>query len=156
MIGTTTKIAKQLEKPRGQGKTIALTTGFFDLIHSEHIAFLKKSKLIGDILVVGVESDVRARALKGPGRPIESQGVRCSKVEAIEDVDYVIALPDNFTSSAKHEHLVRSIKPNFFTISKHSPHQDSKRLIMRRYGGELRIVQDHNPNVSTSQAIEKE
>lgn len=153
MIGSIAKIAKELEHYHQEDKTIALTTGFFDLIHPEHIAFLKKSKLIADILVVGVESDARARAIKGRGRPIESQGVRCTKVESIEEVDYVIALPDRFNSSADHELLVRSIRPKYFTVSRHTPHQEEKRLIVKKYDGELKVVHAHNPAISTTQKI---
>jgi len=83
MIYTITTIAPVCAKLHAQGKKIVLATGFFDLLHQEHINFLTKAKVVGDILIVAVESDERARALKGEGRPVKSQLVRCQKVSLI-------------------------------------------------------------------------
>ena len=135
------------------GKKIVLATGFFDLLHSEHINFLRKAKSVGDILIVAVESDVRARAIKGEGRPIEDQAVRCQKVS--QCADYVIALPDDFNNPAAFESLISAVSPNFLAISSHTAHQDKKQALVEKYGGMLAVVHDWNPSISTTQIINK-
>ena len=57
-------------------QTTVLATGVFDVLHIEHIRFLAAAKQQGDRLIVGVESDVRVRAMKGPGRPLHDEQVR--------------------------------------------------------------------------------
>ncbi|MFH2085243.1 MAG: adenylyltransferase/cytidyltransferase family protein [bacterium] len=77
MFYTISSIGPVCRKLHAAGCKLVLATGFFDLLHAEHIKFLAKAKAAGDILIVAVESDERARVLKGEGRPIEPQPVRC-------------------------------------------------------------------------------
>jgi len=69
-----------LHKARSEKQTVVLVTGVFDIFHSEHKVFLQKAKQAGDILLVGIESDVRVTQIKGPGRPINSQQKRQQRV----------------------------------------------------------------------------
>jgi D-sedoheptulose 7-phosphate isomerase len=75
---------------RAEGKTVVWTNGCFDLLHVGHVYSLKNAKSLGDILIVGVNSDESVRQLKGLGRPIVPASERVEVLAALECVDYVI------------------------------------------------------------------
>jgi D-glycero-beta-D-manno-heptose 1-phosphate adenylyltransferase len=75
---------------REEGKTVVWTNGCFDLLHIGHIRSLQAARELGDVLVVGVNSDSSVRQLKGPERPIVPDSERVEVLGALECVDYVI------------------------------------------------------------------
>lgn len=79
-----TKEAKQL------GKKIVFTNGCFDILHLGHITYLQKAKQLGDILIVGVNTDDSVRRLKGPSRPVNSDYDRALVLSALKSVDYTV------------------------------------------------------------------
>lgn len=83
------------------------TNGVFDVLHPGHIELLKVSKSLGDFLVVGLDSDRRVRAMKGPSRPINSWNDRKVMLEAVRHVDLVVG----FDSDAEIEMLLRVFQP---------------------------------------------
>lgn len=135
-----------------EGRKLVLATGFFDLLHQEHLNFLSKAKALGDILIVAVESDERARALKGEGRPIEPQKLRLAHLTSY--ADYLVALDPSFNNPLAFENLISNIRPHFLAVSSHTAHQDKKRALVEKYGGKLVIVHEFNPAISTSQIIQ--
>jgi rfaE bifunctional protein nucleotidyltransferase chain/domain len=76
------------------GKRVVWTNGCFDILHAGHARSLADAKALGDILIVGINSDESARALKGPGRPLMSQEDRAELLAALEAVDYVTVFPE--------------------------------------------------------------
>lgn len=74
---------------------IVFTNGVFDILHLGHIRLLKKAKELGDFLVVALNTDVSARALKGPGRPINKEMDRYEVMKSIRYVDYVVLFAQN-------------------------------------------------------------
>jgi len=148
VIYTISTIAPICAKLKQANSSLVLATGFFDLLHSEHLNFLAAAKAAGDILIVGVESDTRARTLKGEGRPVETQQVRATNL--FPHADYVLALPEDFSSPAAHAHLLAAIRPDILAISSHTSHQQKKQDLVKKIGGQLQIVYQHNPNISTS------
>lgn len=136
-------------------KTVVLVTGVFDLFHKEHKLFLQRAKELGDILVVGVESDLRVRQLKGENRPIWNEEQRVSAIMKTKIADVVFVLPQKFSRPSDHEALIERIKPNFLAISSHTPHQSEKQSIIEKFGGQLVIVHQHNPKVSTTLTVER-
>ena len=78
-----------VEGLKEKGKRIVFTNGCFDLIHLGHIRCLEKAKSLGDILVVGVNSDRSVRSLKGPERPILQEEERAEILSGLGCVDYV-------------------------------------------------------------------
>lgn len=138
---------------RNAGHKLVLVTGFFDLLHQEHINFLRAAKNAGDILVVAVESDERARILKGEGRPIETQSIRLDHLTPY--ADYLIALDQDFNNPAAFESLIASVRPSVLAVSSHTAHQDKKTKLVEKYGGELLVVYPHNPAVSTTNIIQQ-
>lgn len=151
MFYTISSIAPVCAQLHAEGKKIVLATGFFDLLHQEHVNFLSKAKGAGNILIVGVESDARARQLKGEGRPVETQAIRCQKVAAY--TDYVIALSDDFDSQSAYESLMSAIRPAVYAVSSHTQFLDNKRLLTEKYGGQLVVVHHWNPSISSTKII---
>jgi rfaE bifunctional protein nucleotidyltransferase chain/domain len=109
-----TKILDRAEaiKVRGQyaGKTIVFTNGCFDLLHVGHVRYLAAAKRLGDILIVGLNSDASVRALKGSGRPLNSEQDRAEVIAALEAVDHVIIFDETRVS-----HLLRELRPHLYT-----------------------------------------
>lgn len=79
-----------IEEVRRKGGKVVFTNGCFDILHAGHIQYLKETKTLGDILVVGVNSDSSIRSIKGGKRPIIPQNERVEVLSALECVDYVI------------------------------------------------------------------
>ena len=79
-----------LAEQRRSGRTVVFTNGCFDLIHPGHVRSLRDARSLGDLLVVGLNSDRSVKRLgKGPGRPILGEGERAEVLTALEMVDYV-------------------------------------------------------------------
>jgi D-beta-D-heptose 7-phosphate kinase/D-beta-D-heptose 1-phosphate adenosyltransferase len=74
---------------KAAGKTIVFTNGCFDILHLGHIRYLREARALGDVLVVGVNSDDSVRRLKGAGRPLVPGADRAEMLAALEAVDYV-------------------------------------------------------------------
>ena len=90
-VMTRDQLAPLLRTARTQGKRIVFTNGCFDLMHIGHTRYLQAAKDLGDLLVVGVNSDASVRSLnKAPDRPIVSDAQRAEVVAALGCVDYVI------------------------------------------------------------------
>ncbi len=135
--------------------TIILVTGVFDLLHSEHVAFLQNAKDLGGRLFVGIESDLRVRKLKGEGRPVQSALERKKALIALKFVDKVFILPNQFETESDHLHLLKFVKPDILAVSSHTPHLDVKRRLMKRVGGKVAVVRNHNPSISTTKILQK-
>lgn len=153
MFYTITSIAPICNDLRSKNHKLVLATGFFDLLHSEHINFLHKAKAVGDILIVAVESDERAKITKGEGRPVETQRLRCQKLSKY--ADYVIALPSDFNNFEAYDSLMSAVRPEIYAVSSHTSHQKTKDFLSEKYGGKLVVVHELNPEISTTQLINK-
>ena len=81
--------ARALRAARRRRETVVFTNGCFDLLHRGHVQYLGQAKALGDILVVGLNSDDSVRQLKGPERPLNAQEDRAQVLAALEVVDYV-------------------------------------------------------------------
>jgi D-beta-D-heptose 7-phosphate kinase/D-beta-D-heptose 1-phosphate adenosyltransferase len=73
---------------------IVFTNGCFDLLHRGHIYYLSRARELGDLLVVGLNSDASVRLLKGPGRPVNMQEARAEVLGALAFVDYIIVFEE--------------------------------------------------------------
>ena len=101
-----------LQAARTQGKRIVFTNGCFDLMHVGHTRYLQAAKDLGDLLVVGVNSDESVRSLnKAPDRPVVSESQRAEVVAALGSVDYVILFnepdPQNLIAALQPDVLVK-------------------------------------------------
>lgn len=134
---------------------LVLATGVFDVFHSEHDLFLRKAKAMGTHLIVGVESDVRVRQIKGEGRPINDQAARCRQVAAHPSVDFCFVLPEQFSKPEDHKQFIAAIQPRYLAVSSHTAHLDKKQVVLAQFGGDVVVVHEHNPAVSSSLIIGK-
>lgn len=91
---------------KAKNKRVVFTNGCFDIIHVGHVRYLKKAKNLGDILVVGLNSDKSVASIK-PGRPINDQNQRAEVLSSLEMVDYVTI----FDEDTPYE-LIKLIKPD--------------------------------------------
>jgi rfaE bifunctional protein nucleotidyltransferase chain/domain len=120
------------------GRKVVFGNGCFDLIHIGHIRYLEGAKALGDLLVVGINSDASVRALKGKGRPLQPQDERAEIIGSLECVDYLVI----FDSPAV-EGLLLALKPDIHAkgtdyTSENVPERDT----VHSYGGRVAIVGD--------------
>ena len=99
-------LAARLSALRAKGKKIIFTNGCFDILHVGHVTYLDKAKRLGDVLVVGLNSDGSVRRIKGHGRPINSELDRARVLASLSSVDYVTIF-----SEATPDKLIRKLKP---------------------------------------------
>lgn len=88
------------------GKSIVFTNGCFDILHPGHTDYLSKAKALGDILVLGLNSDESVQRLKGKHRPIQNLQARALVLSALASVDYIISFEDDTPL-----YLIETIKP---------------------------------------------
>ena len=98
------RIAKRLKE---QGRKIIFTNGCFDILHRGHATYLQKAKELGDILILGLNSDESIRRLKGESRPINNLEDRAFLIGALESIDFVVP----FTEDTPYE-LIKLVQPN--------------------------------------------
>jgi rfaE bifunctional protein nucleotidyltransferase chain/domain len=82
------ELKQHVERLRTEGKKVVFTNGCFDIIHAGHTRYLKEAKALGDILIVGLNSDKSVSTIK-PGRPVNPQDQRAEVLSSLEMVDYV-------------------------------------------------------------------
>ena len=145
-------IFKNWKKSCEVDKTV-LVTGVFDILHQEHIRFLRVSRALGTKLVVGIESDIRVRKIKGKGRPINESNVRIMQLEALGFIDEIILLPEEFSKPFDHLRLLQDVCPSILAVSSHTPHLKEKQKLMSEIGGEVKVVLEENPAISTTKII---
>lgn len=102
-----TTLASLLLSEKLAGKRIVFTNGVFDILHAGHVAFLREAKELGDILVVGVNSDDSARRLKGKRRPINAERDRLALIQALGPVDHAVLFDESNPSA-----LIRALRPD--------------------------------------------
>lgn len=89
-------LAKELAKElKTQGKTIVFTNGCFDILHCGHTTYLNEAKKLGDILILGLNSDDSVRRLKGENRPINNQSDRAVVMDSLKSIDYVVIFEED-------------------------------------------------------------
>jgi rfaE bifunctional protein nucleotidyltransferase chain/domain len=84
-----------LAREKNEGRRVVFANGCFDGLHVGHTRYLEAARREGEILVVGVNSDVSTRELKGAGRPILDEGARAALVAALRAVDYVVVFAEH-------------------------------------------------------------
>ena len=126
------------------------TNGCFDLLHKGHIDLLTESEKLGDILIVGLNSDSSVRLLKGVDRPIQSESERMDALLKTGLVSRVYIFNDGTPIK-----LIRLIKPDFMVKGgDYSPDEVVGNKDLKTWGGRVKIV-PLTPNYSTTSTIEK-
>ncbi len=130
---------------RAAGSTIVLANGCFDLFHVGHARYLAGAKAVGDILVVGINSDRQTRLLKGVGRPYIPESERAEIVSAIGCVDFVTIFDEPTVVT-----LIRTLQPDFHAKgTDYTVNSVPERDIVLEYGGRIAIVGDPKDHSTT-------
>lgn len=133
---------------RRTGARIVLANGCFDVLHVGHVRYLQGAKELGDVLVVGINSDKQVARLKGAGRPIMGERERAEIVDSLEAVDLVTIFDEPTVES-----LLLSMKPEVHAKgTDYTEDTVPERQVVRSYGGCVAIVGDPK-NHSTSQLL---
>lgn len=135
---------------RQAGRLIVFTNGCFDLVHRGHIHLLRQAKTLGDILIVGLNSDVSVKSIKGPDRPIMPEVDRIELIAALEMVDYVVVYsePDPYR-------VIAAIKPN--VLVKGGDWSADKIIgtdVVEQNGGRVAVI-PYLPGFSTTETIKR-
>jgi rfaE bifunctional protein nucleotidyltransferase chain/domain len=145
-------LARWRERQRVAGGRLVVTNGCFDLLHAGHVTYLEAARRLGDALLVGINGDAAVRALKGPGRPINSESDRAVVLAALQAVDAVCIFPEpratRFLTLAQPEIYVKGGDYTLDTID-----QDERRTV-EQAGGQIVFI-PFVPGKSTSALLEK-
>lgn len=130
---------------RRKDAKIVLANGCFDFFHVGHIRYLAGAKELGDVLIVGVNSDRQVSKLKGENRPLIPERERAEIVSALRFVDYVTIFDEPTV-----EELIRAIRPDFHAKgTDYTAETVPEREIVKEYGGKTVIVGDPKNHSST-------
>jgi rfaE bifunctional protein nucleotidyltransferase chain/domain len=149
MIVELKELLELLEKVRGK-KKIVFTNGCFDILHAGHADYLNKAKSLGDILVVGINSDASVRRIKGEKRPILPQQMRAYLLDNLKPVDYVVIFEEDTPLE-----LIKAIKPDVLVKG---ADWDLERIVgadfVLSYGGRVERIA-FSFDISTSKVVER-
>ena len=138
------------KRARSQGKKIVTTNGCFDLLHVGHVRSFAYAKLLGDILIVGVNSDASVRKNKGPQRPVVPASERAEMIANLASVDYVFI----FNTQTAIPWLAK-VRPHIHVKgSDYAPQEVIEREVIEKGGGDV-VLFPHTHKHSTSRIIEK-
>ena len=130
------ELKKIVSLAKSTGKTVVFTNGCFDLIHGGHIEFLQKAKSLGDLLVIGLNSDRSVRSLKGDGRPIKSETERANILSALKYVDYITIFDEETP-----EQLIGEIRPDILVKGDdYNIDEVVGREIVEGYGARVELI----------------
>lgn len=151
-IKSETELREIVARLRSADKKIVWTNGCFDILHEGHVSCLEQARQLGDVLVVGLNSDSSVRGIKGAGRPVNSQHQRARAIGALPCVDYAMIFDDLTTVR-----LLKVLKPDVYakggdytvdTINQEERH------VVESYGGRIEILSEVK-GVSTTRIIEE-
>lgn len=118
------------------GQKVVFTNGCFDILHAGHVRYLTAAKALGDVLIVGLNSDESVRRLKGEGRPVNSAADRAEILAGLRAVDHVVVFGE-----ATAEDLVRQLKPDIYVKGgDYSIETLPEAAIVSSYGGQTVLV----------------
>ncbi len=136
-IQTAKAMAVILEHKRAKGMKIIFTNGCFDLLHVGHVKYLQKARQLGDLLVLGLNSDASIRRLKGDKRPLLDESERAQILAALGCVDYLVVFEEDTPLE-----LLQSIRPD--VLVKGGDYQVEEvvgKELVESYGGRVELIQ---------------
>ncbi len=147
---TAEEMRKEIAKLQKAGKRVVFTNGVFDILHIGHLTYLEEAGNLGDVLVVGVNSDASVKVNKGDKRPINSEKNRAYVLLGTKFVDYAVIFDEKTP-----EKLLDVLKPDVHVKGGDYKKEDlPETKIVEGNGGEVKIL-SFVDNVSTTQIINK-
>jgi rfaE bifunctional protein nucleotidyltransferase chain/domain len=138
MIVSREELLTRIKTDRQNGTRVVLANGCFDVLHVGHVRYLAGARELGEVLVVGVNSDAQVERLKGAGRPIMPATERAELVDALQSVTYVTVFDEPTV-----EELLLALKPDVHAKgTDYTEDSVPERDVVRSYGGRLAIVGD--------------
>ena len=135
---------------RFQEKKIVFTDGCFDLIHRGHLKFLADASDMGDIFIVGLNSDLSIGKIKSNGRPVQDQGTRSILLSSFRFVDHVVLFDDEDS-----QNIIKTIQPDILVKGEDfSVEGDPGVDFVKQNGGKV-VVLNHLKGYSTLELINK-
>src|SRR5687767_15760557 len=132
------ELSRRIEQARSTGARIVLANGCFDVLHVGHVRYLAGARELGEVLVVGINSDAQVERLKGEGRPIMPATERAEIVAALESVTYITIFDEPTV-----EQLLLTLKPDVHAKgTDYTQDTVPERAVVRSYGGRVAIVGD--------------
>ena len=132
------ELAKRVAAAKADGARIVFANGCFDVLHVGHVRYLAGARELGDVLVVGINSDEQVAIQKGAGRPVLPANERAEIVAALESVTYVTIFDEPTV-----EQLLLSLKPDVHAKgTDYTEDTVPERAVVRSYGGRVAIVGD--------------
>lgn len=139
------RVAREARALRGDGVTVVLANGIFDLVHVGHIRYLQGARREGDFLVVAVNGDASARALKGAGRPFQPAADRAEIIAALSCVDRVVLFEERDVVG-----VLRALSPDVHAKgTDYTADTVPEREVTAALGGRTAIVGDPKDHSST-------
>jgi D-glycero-beta-D-manno-heptose 1-phosphate adenylyltransferase len=130
---------------RKNGARVVLANGCFDILHVGHVRYLEGARALGDLLVVGVNSDAQVRAQKGEGRPFVPERERAEVIAGLRAVDFVTIFQEPTV-----EQLLLAIRPDIHAKgTDYTAETVPERDVVRSYGGRVAIVGDPKDHSTT-------
>lgn len=149
-IKTIAAIVKIAEAAKHQGKVVVTTNGCFDLLHIGHVRNLEKAKSLGDLLIVGVNSDKSVRKNKGSSRPIVPEKERAEVLAGLKAVDYVFIFNEQTPIP-----WLKKLKPNIHVKGRdRTPKGIIERGVVEKNNGHIVLV-TYIKGKSTTNIIKK-
>lgn len=139
------EITRFAAERRAAGESIVLANGCFDLLHVGHVRYLSEAKALGDVLVVGINSDLQVAKLKGPGRPAVPAEERAELIAALRFVDAVTIFDEPTVTE-----LILAIRPDVHTKgTDYTEANVPERDVVISIGGRVAIVGDPKDHSSS-------
>ena len=143
-------LVARINAARANGARIVLANGCFDVLHAGHVRYLQGARELGDLLVVGINSDAEVTRLKGKGRPILAEQDRAELVASLDPVDLVTIFAEPTVTE-----LLLAIRPDVHAKgTDYTEETVPERDVVRSYGGAVRIVGDPKDH-STSELLRR-
>jgi D-glycero-beta-D-manno-heptose 1-phosphate adenylyltransferase len=141
-------MAERVANLRGLGQRIVLTSGSFDLIHLGHVKYLAKAKELGDVLVVGVDSDRKIRDRKGEDRPLVPQQERLEMLAHQRPVDLIYLKVDEDERWA----LIKAVEPDVLVLTEDHSYTQEEQARLSELCGDVAVL-ERQASVTTSERI---
>jgi rfaE bifunctional protein nucleotidyltransferase chain/domain len=149
-VSTRSELAQKASELKALGKKVVTTNGCFDILHVGHVRFLKAARALGDVLIVGLNTDRSVRKLKGEKRPIQSENDRAEILSSLGCVDYVCLFDEDTPVE-----FIKALKPDFHAKgADYKPSDLAETPVVEAGGGKLEII-DLVPGKSTTSIVGK-
>ena len=142
------ELAQTVQHLKGIGLKIVLTSGSFDLVHLGHVKYLAKAKELGDVLVVGVDSDAKIRKRKGDDRPMVPERERLEMLAHQRPVDLLFLKPEDEERWA----LIKAVAPDVLVLTTDHTYTDEEQVELKEIVGEIEVI-PRQATITTSERI---